>query len=454
MIELTHRAKEYGNPERLAEDFLNGYFKGEPIQYPINPFQILRDTGVIFLLQRYHKLEGVYLPATGDGDYPMVGINADRPITRQRFTAAHELCHHLRDGDKQTACPIGQKDKCEQFADNFAAALLMPLSELKRCVNQYRKNKTDYISFDNVLEISNYFGVSFESCLYRIAYRCHAISGDIDAFALKKRIGQFKPEAKRKAQGMNYLLLYEGLVDAYADVLAFTPSESAKLAFTNNYIYNDSRMEGVQTSEEHAAEIVTDLRLHAQNSKYCVEANEAYLSVAGHYAMYQEIFKLPVKETCSVFDARKLNRCLFSYYPCPEYGGMFRETDTLVLGAKFETITPREIIPELIKVDQEVQALLTKKNDMTASEYVKAVVKIHHRLTVIHPFGDGNGRTLRAFMNVLLICGGLTPLYIKTNEKDLYLAALNKVDTEGIYSELHECVIKCLLRSSVDLSEA
>ncbi|MBP3572439.1 MAG: ImmA/IrrE family metallo-endopeptidase [Clostridia bacterium] len=453
MIELTHRAKEYGNAERLAEDFLKEYFHGKPIQYPINPFQILKDTGVIFLLQRYSKLEGVYLPATGDGDYPMVGINADRPITRQRFTAAHELCHHLRDADKQTACPIGQKDKSEQFADHFAAALLMPLSELKKQVNRYRTNRTDYITFDNVLEISDYFGVSFEACLYRVAYRCHAISGDIDASALRKRIGQYRPDSKRKTLGMNYLPLYEGLVNAYADVLAFTPSENSKLVFTNNYIYNDSRMEGVQTSEEHAAEIVTDLRLNAQNSKYCLESNEAYLSVAGHYAMYQEIFKLPVKETCSVFDARKLNRCLFSYYPCPEYGGTFRQTDTLVLGAKFDTVSPNQIIPELIQVDREVQELLAKKKVLAVSEYIKAVVHIHHRLTVIHPFGDGNGRTLRAFMNVLLICGGVTPVYIKTSEKEMYLAALNKADTQGDYTELNECVIKCLLRSSVDLSE-
>lgn len=55
MIELTHRAKEYGNAERLAEDFLKEYFHGKPIQYPINPFQILKDTGVIFLLQNWKE---------------------------------------------------------------------------------------------------------------------------------------------------------------------------------------------------------------------------------------------------------------------------------------------------------------------------------------------------------------------------------------------------------------
>lgn len=55
---------------------------------------------------------------------------------------------------------------------------------------------------------------------------------------------------------------------------------------------------------EQASEIVTDLRLNTQNSEYCKEENEAYLSVAGHYAMYQSIFEEPVKESVSVYDMK------------------------------------------------------------------------------------------------------------------------------------------------------
>ena len=52
----------------------------------------------------------------------------------------------------------------------------------------------------------------------------------------------------------------------------------------------------MNVSIEQAAECVTDLRLKMQNSEYCNEANEVFMSIAGHYDMYQDIFAEPVKE--------------------------------------------------------------------------------------------------------------------------------------------------------------
>ena len=129
MKTFLHNAKLSGNPEELAEEYLQFYFKNESPIYPLNPFQMLKDMGVEFVLKRFNKLEGIYIPASNDEDVPLVGINFERPIARQRFTAAHELCHHLRDADKHVACPIGQKDEGEKFADKFAAAILMPISD-------------------------------------------------------------------------------------------------------------------------------------------------------------------------------------------------------------------------------------------------------------------------------------------------------------------------------------
>jgi len=60
----------------------------------------------------FGHLEGVYIPAAHEKDIPMVGINMSRPITRQRFTAAHELCHYFRDSEQQI-CPIGSKSALE-----------------------------------------------------------------------------------------------------------------------------------------------------------------------------------------------------------------------------------------------------------------------------------------------------------------------------------------------------
>ncbi len=167
---------------------------------------MLKDEGILFSLRDFNKLEGVYIPATAPGDIPIVGINVNRPITRQRFTAAHELCHHFRDAERQISCPVGSRSAIEVYAEKFAAALLMPISELRAQVNK-RKNSVGTISLDDVLEIANFFGVSFQACLFRIAYLIHAISGNTEPEELRKRAGKYKPDRERKRRHMTYTKL-------------------------------------------------------------------------------------------------------------------------------------------------------------------------------------------------------------------------------------------------------
>lgn len=451
MKDFKLNAKKYTNAEEMAAAYLAAYFGNSPIEYPISPFRMLKDEQLIFVLRNFKKLEGVYIPSQSVDDMAIVGINAKRPIARQRFTAAHELCHHFRDSDKQVACPIGQKNASESFADAFASALLMPIGELRSKVNQYKDSKGN-VSFESVLLIADYFGVSFESCVFRIAYKIHAIEGDTEAKELKKRIKKFQPDNVRKSKGMTYVNSYADLIDNYTEQLTFLPFAKAQYIFEHEYIYNDSRMEGLDVSVEQASEIVTDLRLNLQNSEYCTEENEPYMSVAGHYKMYQDIFELPVKENLSIYDSFRLNKDLFAYYPHPEFGGNPRQNNVLVLGAKFETIDYHDIFTELAKVDVEVKDYFARRNDMSVSEYVKHVCRIHHQITVIHPFPEGNGRTSRAFMNVQLVRAGLTPLYIKVEEKEVYLKALEKADTENSYDLLYEIIFKVLIRSHVELN--
>ena len=411
-MDFKTKARSFTDPEMMAQEYLRSYYGHREIKYPINPFEILRAEGLLFRISDFDKLEGVYIPASTPEDIPIVGINGNRPITRQRFTAAHELCHHFRDSDKQVSCPIGgTKNAAEIFADKFAAALLMPLPELQVQVKK-RKDPQGYVDFDAVLEIANYFGVSFKTCLLRIAYKIHAIEGDTDPASLNKRAAKYRLDTVRKGRHMSYANLYAGLLDNYEEQLAFAPSDHARVLFQSNYIYNDSRMEGLEVTLEEASEIVTDLRLNSQNSKYCDEDHEAFLSIAGHYAMYQDIFALPVKESINVYDTLFLHRKLFSYYPHPEFGGQIRQNNALVLGAKFETVDYHEIYDELSTVDHEIRRVFALKNQLTVSEYIMHVAKVHHRITVIHPFPEGNGRTSRAFMNVQLVRAGLPPVYL------------------------------------------
>ena len=48
---------------------------------------------------------------------------------------------------------------------------------------------------------------------------------------------------------------------------------------------------------------------------------------------------------------------------------------------------------------------------------IERVIQIHHRMTVIHAFRDGNGRTTRAFANMLLLKRNVSPVFFRDKEK-------------------------------------
>jgi Fic family protein len=60
----------------------------------------------------------------------------------------------------------------------------------------------------------------------------------------------------------------------------------------------------------------------------------------------------------------------------------------------------------------------------TAPPTPEAAFALHFRLTAIHPFSDGNGRTARLLMNLLLLRGGYPPIAVRPEDRKTYLDAL------------------------------
>ena len=50
----------------------------------------------------------------------------------------------------------------------------------------------------------------------------------------------------------------------------------------------------------------------------------------------------------------------------------------------------------------------------------------HGRLVDIHPFNDGNGRTARLLMNLILIRGGYPPVAVRPEDRPAYVGALQE----------------------------
>jgi Fic family protein len=62
----------------------------------------------------------------------------------------------------------------------------------------------------------------------------------------------------------------------------------------------------------------------------------------------------------------------------------------------------------------------------------------HLRLVKIHPFADGNGRTARLLMNLILLRGGYPPVAVRPVDRLAYLKALGKADPEDFDRLLYE----------------
>lgn len=66
---------------------------------------------------------------------------------------------------------------------------------------------------------------------------------------------------------------------------------------------------------------------------------------------------------------------------------------------------------------------------------IELATVFHHKLVWIHPFFDGNGRTVRLAMNLLLMRKGFPPAIILKNDRKKYYEALNQAN-HGNYQKL------------------
>lgn len=86
------------------------------------------------------------------------------------------------------------------------------------------------------------------------------------------------------------------------------------------------------------------------------------------------------------------------------------------------------------------------------------VFEAHFRLTAIHPFADGNGRTARLVMNLLLIRRGYPPVAVRPEDRNRYLGALERAslaeDLAPFQTLMHERLNATLADYLAALGEA
>lgn len=145
---------------------------GVPVDGPLEQDLLdLTETALdipVSILELPDKVAGAYMRKRGQG---FVFIQATHYPTRQRFTLAHELGHHVLEHHAriENEDEIGRetKDPTEQQANYFASEFLMPASTARQWIAEHASGEED-VSIDLLIDAAYEFHASPPAFLYRL----------------------------------------------------------------------------------------------------------------------------------------------------------------------------------------------------------------------------------------------------------------------------------------------
>lgn len=124
-----------------------------------------------------------------------------------------------------------------------------------------------------------------------------------------------------------------------------------------------------------------------------------------------------------------------------EWAGRYRESEVFIKGVSVEFPLP-QTVPH--RMTEFCQWLSLQQNEHP----VRVAADAHFKLVSIHPFIDGNGRTARLLMNLILIINGYPMAIIKNEDRTKYLESVNlgqtKDDLQMFYSVIEHGVERSL----------
>lgn len=200
------------------------------------------------------------------------------------------------------------------------------------------------------------------------------------------------------------------------------------------WIYNSNAIEGSTISLKETRLILeTGITIGGKSLR-------EHFEVINHREAIEYVEEFVQKDLMiSSFNVRELHKLILSKIDDIN-AGKYRKAQVQIAGAAF---TP----PEAWKID----ALMDDWSAWVADNEerlhpVEWATISHHRLVAIHPFVDGNGRTARLVMNLLLMMKGYPPAIILRENRAQYYSVLARAD-EGHPEGLENLVGKSVERS-------
>ena len=105
------------------------------------------------------------------------------------------------------------------------------------------------------------------------------------------------------------------------------------------------------------------------------------------------------------------------------------------------------VMPNPVKVPDLMTEFVEWLKASERAHPVALATEAHYRLVSIHPFVDGNGRTARLLMNLILLMSGYPAAIIRKQDRLRYIASLEKAQLGGSFEDFQKIIFKAVDRS-------
>lgn len=200
--------------------------------------------------------------------------------------------------------------------------------------------------------------------------------------------------------------------------------------------YNSNAIEGNSLSLKETFLVINEsITVKGKPLKDHLEAKDHHAALAYLY----DLVEAGERNTMSERLIRTLHQ-MIAQETDKEWAGRYRNADVIIGGSSHKP-------PSAIDVPKKMEELMRwLQKERRSLHAVELAALLHHKLVFIHPFFDGNGRTARLTMNLLLMQAGFPLVVVLKNDRRRYYDVLSKAD-DGEYEPLVRFIAQAVERS-------
>jgi Fic family protein len=243
---------------------------------------------------------------------------------------------------------------------------------------------------------------------------------------------------------MNYQTKLERIDKLKVWLDGFRPLDSTlvvelKKLYDVRFTYNSNAIEG-NTLTQSETELVLTKGITVGGKTL-----DEHLEVVGHKEAIDYIENLAQRDTeINEWEIKQIHNLILRKIN-PEEAGCYRTLDVMAAGTNYH-YPPHYLLSQLMRDF----ALWLNSDSALRLHPVEYATMAHYRFVSIHPFRDGNGRTARLLMNLLLIRAGYPIVVIDNQIRNDYINALaygqqNQDDLSQLLGLIFDATISSLV---------